>query len=378
MVMYISKAIESNIGARMHYQAIKEIAGEENVFTIILSPDCEYAKREHYISYGKYKDPMERIQRWLQGNMMFISNDIINEICEIIASHKIETVFIEDSVFGNLVKKIKCKFSSIRVISFYHDIKGILYMRWIKTAKLKDKVEYYIGIRQEYVNQKYCDINLVFNQRDADVFQSLYGKKVEGTIALPAPMQKITDEYKNSISPKQEKKTLLFVGKKYAPNINGLMWLYKEVLPALEDNFELQIVGRGLEYLKDELMDVRVSVIGGVDNLDLFYKKADIVIAPVFEGGGMKSKTVEAISFGKKFVGTEESLFGFWEEMNENIRNIDVYQCNTAKEWIFTLNGLLNQEIKKFNAREFELFVSKFSYEAIREQMQKKLDIKEI
>lgn len=38
------------------------------------------------------------------------------------------------------------------------------------------------------------------------------------------------------------------------------------------------------------------------------------MIAPLFDGGGMKSKTVEALSFGKIFVGTEESLFGFWEE----------------------------------------------------------------
>ena len=44
------------------------------------------------------------------------------------------------------------------------------------------------------------------------------------------------------------------------------------------------------------------------------------MIAPLFDGGGMKSKTVEALSFGKIFVGTEESLFGFWEEMDSDIR----------------------------------------------------------
>lgn len=46
--------------------------------------------------------------------MMFISNDIISEICKVINSNEIKTVFIEDSVFGNLVKKIKKAVKSVR------------------------------------------------------------------------------------------------------------------------------------------------------------------------------------------------------------------------------------------------------------------------
>lgn len=71
------------------------------------------------------------------------------------------------------------------------------------------------------------------------------------------------------------------------------------------------------------------------------------MIAPLFDGGGMKSKTVEALSFGKIFVGTEESLFGFWEEMNSNIRGKTCYQCNTPEEWIQTINNLANDDIHK-------------------------------
>lgn len=63
------------------------------------------------------------------------------------------------------------------------------------------------------------------------------------------------------------------------------------------------------------------------------------MIAPLFDGGGMKSKTVEALSFGKIFVGTEEKLVWILEEMNSDIRGKTCYQSNTPEEWIQTINN---------------------------------------
>ena len=137
-----------------------------------------------------------------------------------------------------------------------------------------------------------------------------------------------------------DKKKILFVGKKYYPNLIGFKWFVDNVLPSLTDNIQVDVVGRGLEELRNEYSDSRINVIGGVESLNPYYENADIVIAPLFDGGGMKSKTVEALSFGKIFVGTEESLFGFWEEMDSDIRGKTCYQCNTPEEWIQTINNL--------------------------------------
>ena len=51
---------------------------------------------------------------------MFISNKIIDEIVSYIQQEKFDVVFIEDSVFGNLVKAIKDKDMTVRVVTFYH------------------------------------------------------------------------------------------------------------------------------------------------------------------------------------------------------------------------------------------------------------------
>lgn len=370
MILYVTKIDKGNIGADMHYRALCEIYGKKNIFTINLSlTECE-KHSENYISYGKYKTVAERLKRWIQGNMMYINNKIITEICSIVKNNNIKVIFIEDSEFGNLVNRLKNDCEGCRVFSFYHDIKADLYKQWMNNERtFKSKIEYTIGIRQEYVNQKYADINMVFNERDAKKFQAYYGKRPDVIIPLPAPIPTISDNIMNSITAKDDKKNILFVGKKYYPNLVGFKWFVDNVLPSLTDNIQVDVVGRGLEELRNEYSDPRINVIGGVESLNPYYENADIVIAPLFDGGGMKSKTVEALSFGKIFVGTEESLFGFWEEMDSDIRGKTCYQCNTPEEWIQTINNLANDDIHKFNEDVFELFKAKFSYDVIREQL---------
>lgn len=371
MILYITKIEKGNIGADMHYRAIQEISGANNVFTINLSPTEMKRREKNCIVYGKYKNVPERLHRWAQGNMMFINNKIIDEICDVINEKHIHTVFIEDSTFGNLTKKIKQKCKTCKVLSFYHDIKADLYPQWIENDKtIKSKIEYSIGIRQEHVNQKYADVNIVFNQRDAGVFERIYGHKPEEIIPLPAPIPQNNDKCDVDVFD-NNKINLLFVGKKYYPNLVGIQWFVDKVMPDLPSNMCVNIVGRGLEYLKEIYTDVRFNVIGGVESLDPYYRQADIVIAPLFDGGGMKSKTVEALSFGKVFVGTEESLFGFWEEMGDDIRYKKCYQCNTPEEWIKILNALINSNISKFNKDIFDLFIAKFSYDVVRDQLKK-------
>ena len=191
--------------------------------------------------------PENDLYQWFNTNMMFISNDIISEICEVINSNSIKTVFIEDSVFGNLVKKIKNRCKECKVLSFYHDVKADLYKQWMDNERtLKSKIEYTIGIRQEYVNQKYADINIVFNERDAKTYQVYYGKRPEAILPLPAPVPSISHDIMNSITEKDDKKHILFVGKKYYPNLVGFKWFVDNVLPSLTANIQVDVVGRGL------------------------------------------------------------------------------------------------------------------------------------
>ena len=84
------------------------------------------------------------------------------------------------------------------------------------------------------------------------MYERFYGKRPEAILPLPAPIPTIPDGVINVITAKDEKKHLLFVGKKYYPNLVGFKWFVDNVLPSLTDNIQVDVVGRGLEELKKE------------------------------------------------------------------------------------------------------------------------------
>ena len=356
-----------DLGTNMHYKALCEAYGKENVMVYDFYPG-EPSRKENMISYGKYRNAADRMLRWAQGNTMYISSAIIREICAMIRENGAEVVFIERPLFAGLVKKVKKSCPGVKVVTFYHDINAILYPQWIQTEKRKrDVIEYQIGIRQERITADKSDVNLVLNRRDADLFSQIYGKQPEGIVHLSAPVEKIPEAVKTAVTPPEREKKVLFVGAYYMPNLIGLDWFCENVLPRITAPIRFDVVGRGLERLRGKYHDSRVHMIGGVEDLGAYYADADIVIAPLFDGGGMKQKTVEALSYGKIFVGTTESLFGYREEMDDSVMGKTAFECNTADEWVETLNRLAGGEIKKFNEALYELFIREFSYEAQRD-----------
>ena len=57
-----------------------------------------------------------------------------------------------------------------------------------------------------------------------------------------------------------------------------------------------------------------VRLLGYLDRLDEFYAQADLVVAPMLMGSGLKMKVGEALSFGRPVIGTEIGLEGFEPE----------------------------------------------------------------
>lgn len=246
---------------------------------------------------------------------------------------------------------------------------GKIFFAESKRENWMGKIECKLSIYQEKLNQKYCDVNIVFNQRDAQLYQKYYGEMPDAIIPISTPTPEIDWEKAAWSNEKSDIMQVLFVGSKYYPNIIGIKWFYKNVLPKLNNNIIINIVGRGTEILKKELTDCRIRIYGSVDSLAPYYMGADVIIAPLFDGGGMKTKTVEALSYGKSIVATDEGLEGFWQEMDSTIQNRFVFKTNDENEWIKKLNEMSKEKPLKYNQEVFDLFVKKFSYEATRDAM---------
>ena len=374
MILYISKRSKYDIGSVTHFQALKDIYGEESVIYIDFNFSMPPKNEKNYICYGKYSGRVERLKRVIQRNTMIINNEIINNLCNIVKDENIDIIFSEESTLGAFYKQVKKTKKDVKIITFYHDIGADLFRQWRKQPGLLNKIENSLSIYQEKMCVKYGDYNWVFHQADFNKFNKFYGFDPDVMIPLaspvPAAIKRIQD--KEDIQSDKVKK-LLFVGSSYYPNVIGIRWFVKNVLPELDKNIQLIIVGRGLEFLKKEFQDSRVNVVGTVETPVPYYLDADIFIAPLFDGGGMKVKSIEAISYGKCFVGTEESLHGFWEEFSDSVRNKFIYKVNTKEEWIAIINKLATQDTYKFNKTVFNDFYSHFSYETMKKSFEEQL-----
>lgn len=374
MILYISKRSKYDIGSVTHFQALKDIYGEENVIYIDFNFSMPPKNEKNYICYGKYSGRVERLKRVIQRNTMIINNEIINNLCNMVKDENIDIIFSEESTLGAFYKQVKKTKKDVKIITFYHDIGADLFRQWRKQPGLLNKIENSLSIYQEKMCVKYGDYNWVFHQADFNKFNKFYGFDPDVMIPLaspvPAAIKRIQD--KEDIQSDKVKK-LLFVGSSYYPNVIGIRWFVKNVLPELDKNIQLIIVGRGLEFLKKEFQDSRVNVVGTVETPVPYYLDADIFIAPLFDGGGMKVKSIEAISYGKCFVGTEESLHGFWEEFSDSVRNKFIYKVNTKEEWIAIINKLATQDTYKFNKTVFNDFYSHFSYETMKKSFEEQL-----
>lgn len=351
----------SGVGARMHLSTIKKLCGEENVYFVDLSTSVKQERSINYIAYGKYSSKIERIKRLLEGNIYLFSNKIIQEICDLIDDERFDFIYIDDSYYGKLVNCIKKRFPKLPIISFYHDVKANLFKIWMKDCPWIDKLDFKLGLKQEKQNALLVDANVVLNKTEDAILFENYKKHAD--YFLPVCVPKL--EQALSQNPySTNKKHILFVGTYYTPNINGIRWFYDNVLKKCSDRFDLWIVGKGLEKLKSDYQDEDVHIVGFVDSLVPYYEYCDLVIAPLTDGGGMKIKTAEAFSFGKVFLGSEESLHGYIEELPLSIVNKTVFQCDSAEDYMKILNKLSKIEISHKNEELVSIYEEKYSVEA--------------
>lgn len=107
---------------------------------------------------------------------------------------------------------------------------------------------------------------------------------------------------------------IICVGKmNYPPNIAGVIWLANKVMPKVLNeipNAMFYIVGKDPTDEVKKLANSYVVVTGTVDSVREYYEKADVTVLPIFEGGGVKTKLIEAASYKVPIVSTSFGVLG--------------------------------------------------------------------
>ncbi len=109
--------------------------------------------------------------------------------------------------------------------------------------------------------------------------------------------------------------SILFVGALgYEPNIRGLLWFCRVVLPRLRSVFPtLRLIIAGARpdpRVRRLACHAGIRVIADPVSVAPLYAGAQLVVAPLLDGGGTRIKLIEAAAHGKPAVATPASLAG--------------------------------------------------------------------
>ena len=146
--------------------------------------------------------------------------------------------------------------------------------------------------------------------------------------SLPGPEEKILaknnlcEQYKVNA----DTKLLLFNGTlDYKPNLDAIDTILQYINPLLLSydhfNYKIIICGKGLPSHYEELKSSaskNIIYAGFVDDINIYFKGADIFINPVTDGGGIKTKVVEALGYGLSVISTKSGATGIPMDITGN------------------------------------------------------------
>lgn len=283
-------------------------------------------------------------------------------IRNIIKKSNADIVFFDGTWFGSNIRYVR---EGVKKIVFCHNIEKEFALDRIRTTRRLTAVPRFFS---DWYNESCAiwaaDKIICLNERDNALLFKNYKRYADMLLSIM-----LEDQFDiNAITQtKTQKKIILFVGSLFYANVDGIRWFCKNVMPFVE--CELYIIGKGMEGLREELAGERIRVFGTVDSVSGYYNKADLVVIPIFSGGGMKVKTAEAMMYGKRILATDEALEGYRVEETE-----DIIRCNTAKEFIEAINNNGdNEEAGRFSEKNRSLFLRYYNADSAFQRMKELL-----
>jgi hypothetical protein len=163
---------------------------------------------------------------------------------------------------------------------------------------------------------------------------------------------------------------IIYIGSANAMNIHGITSFISYAWPLIIrylPQAKLHIVGNVCQHVAVD--DDRIRLLGPVENLGELYLASRVVINPAVAGTGLKIKTVEALSYGRRVVAFPAGIEGLPAEVKG--------LCRCAADWYefyqLTLS-LLISENPLLSEADFELVKSTFHAESVYGNLERVLD----
>ncbi len=308
--------------------------------------------------FHPHRDPSPSIGDAVHGRINGLDAETLDRLCAQIRADDVRQVFIDGSNLGAAARAIKRTCSGVRVVTFFHNVEARFFLGALRakpTAKAFGVLlAHYVA---ERLAVRWSDTIVCLSARDGAGLRRLYGRGADAISPLAlADTASVTPPAIDHPAP-----FVLFVGGGFYANIDGIAWFAKAVAPRL--TLDTVVVGHGMETLAARIGDVpQVEIVGAVDDLSGWYRAAQVVVAPIFSGSGMKTKVAEALMHGKSIVGTAEAFSGYDPELLAGN-----WQCEDADGFVAAIEEA--RALPPFAPAQRALYDRFHSPEAARDRM---------
>lgn len=231
-----------------------------------------------------------------------------------IDAHAADTLWLDGSNLGRIAQWVKQARPQIRVLVFCHNVEARFFLGALRRALGPHAAGVLLGnFLAERAAMRHADDVVALSARDGEGLRRLYGRRADHLLPMALTDQLEPDRLDPASANDGQitnDASLLFVGGAFYANQDGIAWFADQVAPRL--SVTTDIVGQGMAAMRETLERAPgMRVLGAVDQLQPLYRHARLVIAPIFDGSGMKTKVAEALMFGKHVAGTPEAFSGY-------------------------------------------------------------------
>lgn len=213
----------------------------------------------------------------------------LNEYPDVIIMQWTETI-----QFINILKQY---FASSKYIAIEEDVAFLGYKRKYEAShgiyKIYRRLKYKYLKKMEIETLRKCDIVVTLNDKDKKLLinEKIHEDKIFQACAYHAFPQSCTyapDIYQ-----------LLFYGAmSRVENYKSVIWFIEEVMPLLNSNYKLVIVGSKPDKSLMAYESERIHLTGFVEDVQQFFESSLCLVSPLVLGAGIKIKVLEALSAG--------------------------------------------------------------------------------
>lgn len=285
-----------------------------------------------------------------------------------------DVIYIDFTRWQYVVKSIKKSGYKGKIIVRAHNVeKDYLRVEYKSQRTISSYIKSILaGHREKYIVNM-ADMILAITPEDKKRLINLYKVEEQKIVVCPVGVNSSKCRQKESVENGHKLNCLITGSLWFGPNATGALWVLKEVMPKVSDICELTIAGaKPNDEITNACRETNTLLVASPKSMKPYFEAADMVLVPIFDGGGMKVKVAEAMSYNLPIVTTSHGKIGYKivDHKNGFIADDPIGFAERIREY-FEMS-LEDKEI--FLNDEWDLYKKNYSLEAIYAMIQKILE----